>query len=93
MVTKFALRDAAGKPYAVCGAYTDVTARKRLEEERSRIFDLSLDMMCVTGFDGYQKVTNPQVLRRAGLERGKSSRAASSSSSCTPTTANRRKRP
>jgi len=66
MVTKFALRNSAGKPYAVCGAYTDVTARKRLEEERSRIFDLSLDMMCVTGFDGYQKVTNPRFCAELG---------------------------
>ncbi|MCL4523182.1 MAG: PAS domain S-box protein [Acidobacteria bacterium] len=41
------------------GLFSDVTERKRAEEERSRLFNLSLDMMCVAGFDGRLKQVNP----------------------------------
>lgn len=64
--TRFPLGDSAGRPYAVCRVLTDVTERMQMVEERIRIFDLSLDMMCVTGFDGYQTQTNPQFTRVLG---------------------------
>jgi PAS domain S-box-containing protein len=37
----------------------DVTAEKAVATERERIFELSRDLICVAGFDGYLKSINP----------------------------------
>jgi PAS domain S-box-containing protein len=37
ITVKFPLLDSAGKPYAVCGISTDITARKRAEEQVRRL--------------------------------------------------------
>lgn len=44
----------------------DITALKQAEDERQRIFDVSLDMLCVTGFDGRFKEVNPAWTRTIG---------------------------
>ncbi len=36
----------------------DITQRKRVAEERDRFFTLGLDMVCVSGFDGFFKRVN-----------------------------------
>ena len=44
----------------------DITALKQAEDERQRIFDVSLDMICITGFDGRFKEVNPAWKRTLG---------------------------
>jgi PAS domain S-box-containing protein len=59
LAVKFPVRDAAGNIYALAGVSTDITARKRAEEERDRFFNLSRDLMCIANFDGYFTAVNP----------------------------------
>jgi PAS domain S-box-containing protein len=50
---------AYGGQEATLGVVRDITVRKRAEEERDRLFELSLDLLCVAGLDGYFKRVNP----------------------------------
>ena len=56
-----------GEPAAQV-AFTDITSRLRAEEERDRMFALSIDMLCVAGFDGHFKQLNPAWKNTLGWE-------------------------
>lgn len=49
-----------------CAVMRDISARKRAEEERDRLWNHSLDVLCIAGFDGHFKHVNPAWTRSLG---------------------------
>lgn len=43
----------------VVAVYQDITSRKQMEEERDRLFNYSLDLLCVSNLDGVFRQVNP----------------------------------
>lgn len=62
-------RGATGAAERICGTWADVTARVEAEEERDRLFNVSLDLLAVGGFDGYLQQVNPAWVRVLGWSR------------------------
>lgn len=62
-------RDERGTATCVSGTWADVTARVEAEEERDRLFNVSLDLLAVGGFDGFLQQVNPAWVRVLGWSR------------------------
>lgn len=58
-VVKNPLFNTSGEVVGTQGIFWDVTDRRQAELERERFFRLSLDMMCIAGFNGYLLRLNP----------------------------------
>ncbi len=59
---KVASSEPGGRPTRMIGTHIDISERKAAEERlktSDRIFNHSIDMLCIAGFDGYFKVLNP----------------------------------
>ncbi|MBA4387083.1 MAG: hypothetical protein C0404_03820 [Verrucomicrobia bacterium] len=44
----------------------DVTEKRETEADRDRLFNMSIDLLCVSGFDGYFKQVNPAWTKTLG---------------------------
>ena len=53
-------RNSMGEVVGMIGYSMDITDRKKAEEKLERFFNLSLDMFCIAGLDGYFKHINPR---------------------------------
>ncbi|MBD2361511.1 PAS domain S-box protein [Anabaena minutissima FACHB-250] len=58
-MSKFPLHNVDGEVIGVFGFYEDITERKIVEDERDRFFNISMDILCIAGFDGYFQRVNP----------------------------------
>ncbi len=58
-----------GRLVSTQGIFRDVTQGRQTQEELDRLFDLSLDLLCVAGTDGYFKQINPAFERVLGYSR------------------------
>ena len=61
--------DQAGRPVRMVGSLSDVSDLKAAEEERDRLFNLSVDLLGISGFDGYLQQINPAWVRVLGWSR------------------------
>lgn len=58
-ITVSGVKDAQGNIAGVSAIVRDITGQKQAERALEQFFRLSLDMLCIAGFDGYFKRVNP----------------------------------
>ena len=63
---KAPVRDLDGRTIGIQGLFWDVSDRRRAEITLQRFFDLSIELLCIAGYDGYFKVLNPAWERTLG---------------------------
>jgi PAS domain S-box-containing protein len=63
------VRDEKGDVLYLEGTSQDITEIKEAQEERDRILDMSSDLICVAGMDGYFKYVNPAWEKTLGYPR------------------------
>jgi diguanylate cyclase (GGDEF)-like protein/PAS domain S-box-containing protein len=66
LVRYYPVRSASGRVNRVVSVIKDITAVKRAEEDRERLFSLSIDPICVVDFNGYFKDLNSAWTRILG---------------------------
>jgi PAS domain S-box-containing protein len=59
ITSKVALRNGGSEVIGLVGISRDITSQKRAQEERTRFFQLTPDLLCIAGFDGFFKQLNP----------------------------------
>jgi PAS domain S-box-containing protein len=58
-----------GRAVHLDGVLTDITEARLASEEHDQLFELSIDLLCVAGFDGFFKRLNPAWERTLGWMR------------------------
>jgi len=66
VITVSAVRDAGGLIAGASVIARDITGQKRAERQMEEYFAISLDMLCIAGFDGYFKRVNPAWVSTLG---------------------------
>jgi PAS domain S-box-containing protein len=59
----------AGRIVRTLGVVTDMTARRKAERERDRLFEIAQDLIIIVGFDGVLRDVNPAVETALGYGR------------------------
>ncbi len=66
LIRYYPVRSSSGKVNRVVSVIKDITAVKRAEKDRERVFSLSIDPICVADFNGYFKDLNSAWTRLLG---------------------------